>query len=163
MSDHPPSFDSTQVLRASGMRVTRPRVAVLDALHDAPHSRADSAALTVRRHIGAVSTQAIYDVLNDCVRAGLVRSIEPARSPAVFELESGDNHHHAVCRGCSRILDVACTVGAAPCLTPVADHDFVVDEAEVVFWGFCPQCQSAGRTPATPPSTTPPTAEEAPE
>jgi Fur family ferric uptake transcriptional regulator len=136
-------FDATELLRGAGLRVTRPRIAVLEALHAAPHSRADTVAGTVRRQLGTVSTQAIYDVLAAGVQAGLVRSIEPAGSARVFELDGGDNHHHAVCRACGRILDVACAVGAAPCLTPSEPHDFVVDEAEVVFWGTCPACRAA--------------------
>ncbi|BBY19113.1 Fur family transcriptional regulator [Mycolicibacterium litorale] len=130
-------------LRAAGLRVTAPRLAVLTALADAPHSTADDVAGHVREALGSVSTQAIYDVLRACVSAGLVRRIEPAGSSARYETRIGDNHHHLVCRGCGRVADVDCVVGAAPCLHPAGVEDgFTVDEAEVVFWGTCADCRA---------------------
>ncbi|WP_174185356.1 Fur family transcriptional regulator [Nocardia barduliensis] len=129
-------------LRAAGMRVTAPRIAVLNAVAARPHSDADTVAATVREALGSVSTQAVYDVLRTCVRAGILRRIEPAGSSALYETRIGDNHHHLVCRSCGAVADVDCAVGAAPCLDPSDAHGFVVDEAEVVFWGLCPTCRS---------------------
>ncbi|BCI55606.1 transcriptional repressor [Mycolicibacterium litorale] len=140
-----PTHDSSPEarLRAAGLRVTAPRLAVLSALAAAPHSTADDVASRVRDALGSVSTQAIYDVLRACVSAGLVRRIEPAGSSARYETRIGDNHHHLVCRGCGRVADVDCVVGAAPCLHPSSVEDgFTVDEAEVVFWGTCADCRS---------------------
>lgn len=135
------------LLRDHGLRVTRPRVAVLTALADLPHSDADAVARAVRSELGAVSTQAVYDVLRALAEAGLVRRIEPAGSPARYELRVGDNHHHLVCRACGAIEDVDCAVGARPCLeTDLDDHGFVVDEAEVTYWGTCPDCHDASTT-----------------
>jgi Fe2+ or Zn2+ uptake regulation protein len=127
-------------LKASGMRVTAPRLAVLAWLNDHPHTTADQVAGGVRELLGSVSTQAVYDVLNACAAVNLVRRIEPAGHPARFETRTGDNHHHLVCRVCGRTQDVDCTVGVAPCLTPAESAGFLVDEAEVVFWGLCPDC-----------------------
>jgi len=135
---------SDMALRHAGLRVTRPRVAVLDALVENPHATADVVARVVRISLGNVSTQAVYDVLAACVDAGLVRRIEPAGSPARFERRTGDNHHHLVCRVCGLTTDVDCTVGATPCLTPSDDAGYALDEAEVVFWGLCPSCQLQG-------------------
>ncbi|MGI9003672.1 MAG: Fur family transcriptional regulator [Pseudonocardia sp.] len=129
-----------RALRAVGLRVTTPRRAVLAWLAEHPHSTADAVGVAVREQLGSVSTQAVYDVLGACVDAGLLRRIEPAGHPARFECRVGDNHHHLVCRGCGRTEDVDCVVGARPCLTPVDDHGFTVDEAEVVFWGRCHTC-----------------------
>ncbi|MDT4946538.1 MAG: Fur family transcriptional regulator, stress-responsive regulator [Pseudonocardiales bacterium] len=129
------------VLREAGLRVTKPRVAVLDVLTDDPHATADLVARKVRAKLGKVSTQAVYDVLAACVDAGLVRRIEPAGSPALFEIRAGDNHHHLVCRVCGRTTDADCVAGARPCLAPSDDAGYAVDEAEVVFWGVCPDCQ----------------------
>ncbi|MFB8276693.1 Fur family transcriptional regulator [Nocardia colli] len=134
--------DPRTQLRAAGLRVTAPRVAVLDAVAAAPHSDADRVAATVREALGSVSTQAVYDVLRACVHAGLLRRIEPAGSAALYETRAGDNHHHLVCRSCGTVVDIDCVVGAAPCLTPADDHGFAVDEAEVVFWGLCPACRA---------------------
>jgi Fe2+ or Zn2+ uptake regulation protein len=132
---------SETMLRDAGLRVTRPRVAVLDALAEHPHATADVVARAVRRRLSKVSTQAVYDVLAVCVDAGLVRRIEPAGSSARFERRTGDNHHHLVCRSCGRTTDVDCVVGARPCLTPNDDSGYALDEAEIVFWGLCPDCQ----------------------
>ncbi|MFC9787094.1 Fur family transcriptional regulator [Rhodococcus sp. NPDC127528] len=134
-------------LRTAGLRVTAPRVAVLNAVAAHPHSDADGVAAEVRAELGSVSTQAVYDVLKACVSAGLLRRIEPAGSPARYETRTGDNHHHLVCRGCSTVVDVDCVVGQAPCLEPSDTHGFIVDEAEVVFWGLCPACRGEDRSP----------------
>ncbi|WP_378736294.1 Fur family transcriptional regulator [Nocardia brasiliensis] len=142
---HTDHTDPRTQLRAAGLRVTAPRVAVLDAVAAAPHVDADRVAATVRKTLGSVSTQAVYDVLRACVNAGILRRIEPAGSAALYETRAGDNHHHLVCRGCGTVVDVDCVVGRAPCLEPDDDHGFAVDEAEVVFWGLCPTCRSRGR------------------
>ncbi|MGV9616566.1 Fur family transcriptional regulator [Nocardia xishanensis] len=144
---HTNDADPCAWLRSAGLRVTAPRVAVLNAVAARPHSDADLVAATVRETLGSVSTQAVYDVLHACVRAGILRRIEPAGSPARYETRIGDNHHHLVCRNCGTVVDVDCVVGSAPCLEPLNDHGFVVDEAEVVFWGLCPTCRSPERRP----------------
>lgn len=138
-----PSPDTAARIRSAGLRVTAPRVAVLDVLADLPHADVESILSQTRSRIGAVSTQAVYDVLRALVQAGLVRRIEPAGSPARFEARTGDNHHHVVCRGCGAAQDVDCAVGETPCLTPSQAHGFVLDEAEVTFWGLCPSCAAA--------------------
>ncbi len=132
--------DFEVMLRQAGLRVTRPRLAVLAAVRDHPH--ADTAAITevARRHLGALSHQAVYDVLAALATAGLLRRIEPQGSVPRYELRVGDNHHHAVCRTCGVVADVDCAVGYTPCLTASDDHGFVIDEAEVVYWGTCPTC-----------------------
>lgn len=134
-------------LRAAGLRVTAPRVSVLNVVAAQPHSDADGIAAEVRRELGSVSTQAVYDVLKACVGAGLLRRIEPAGSPARFETRTGDNHHHLVCRNCGAVVDVDCVVGHAPCLQPSDSQGFAIDEAEVVFWGLCPRCRSGPAPP----------------
>lgn len=133
-------------LRAVGLRVTGPRIAVLDFLAGHPHATADQVAVGVRRALGSVSTQAVYDVLGACTGAKLVRRIEPAGHPARFETRTGDNHHHLVCRRCGRTEDVDCVHGAAPCIEPSDTAGFTVDEAEVVFWGLCPDCTGPATT-----------------
>jgi Fe2+ or Zn2+ uptake regulation protein len=133
--------DFRRRLKAAGLRVTAPRLAVLEWLREHPHNTADQAAVAVRERLGAVSTQAVYDVLNTCTRAGLVRRIEPAGHPARFETRIEDNHHHVVCRQCGKTEDVDCVVGVAPCLDPSGAAGYVLDEAEIVFWGRCPDCQ----------------------
>jgi Fur family transcriptional regulator, stress-responsive regulator len=131
------------LLRARGLRVTRPRLAVLEVLERSRgHLDVEQIAIQVRQRLDTVSTQAVYDVLSALSRAGLARRIEPAGSPARYESRVGDNHHHVVCRGCGEIADVDCAVGEAPCLTPSQAHGFVLDEAEVTFWGLCPACQA---------------------
>ena len=127
-------------LRAVSLRVTRPRLAVLAALHDHPHVDTDAVIALVRDELPKVSQQAVYDVLRALTNAGLVRRIEPAGTTARYESRTQDNHHHVVCRSCGAIADVDCAVGHAPCLTASNDQGFVVDEAEVVFWGTCPDC-----------------------
>jgi Fur family ferric uptake transcriptional regulator len=129
-------------LRTRGLRVTRPRLAVLEVLAGGGHLEVDEIAQQVRNRLDSVSTQAVYDVLGALSRAGLARRIEPAGSPARFESRTGDNHHHVVCRSCGLIADVDCVVGRAPCLDPSEAHQFEVDEAEVTFWGLCPECQT---------------------
>jgi Fur family transcriptional regulator, stress-responsive regulator len=133
-------------LRGAGLRVTAPRRAVLTWLADHPHSTADAVGTGVRAELGTISVQAVYDVLAAFVDAGLVRRIEPAGHAARFECRVADNHHHVVCRRCGVTRDVDCIVGATPCLTPLDDHGFAVDEAEVVFWGLCPDCRAAEQT-----------------
>jgi Fur family ferric uptake transcriptional regulator len=140
--DAPDQKSLTEMLRAASLRVTGPRVAVLAEVYEHPHADVDMIAGGVRSRIGNVSTQAVYDVLRALSRAGLVRRMEPAGSPARFEPRQGDNHHHAVCRSCGEIGDVECAVGHAPCLEPGNAGGFVIDEAEVVYWGLCPSCQS---------------------
>jgi Fe2+ or Zn2+ uptake regulation protein len=136
--------DAVALLRSAGLRVTAPRRSVLTWLERHPHATAEAVRAGVREELGSVSHQAVYDVLWACVAAGLVRAIQPAGHPARFERRVGDNHHHLVCRGCGRTQDVDCVVGAAPCLAPDEDHRFLLDEAEVVFWGWCPACATAG-------------------
>jgi len=131
------------MLREHGIQVTAQRVAVLQAVSAHPHSTADAVAGVVRTAIGAISRQSVYDTLGVLVEAGLLRRIQPIGSPALFEDRVGDNHHHLVCRTCARVVDVDCAVGAAPCLQAQDDHGFVIDEAEVAYWGVCPDCQSA--------------------
>jgi Fur family ferric uptake transcriptional regulator len=130
------------LLRTHGLRVTRPRLAVLDVLIQGGHLEVEEITQQVRQRIDAVSVQGVYDVLGALSRAGLARRIEPAGSPARFEARVGDNHHHIVCRSCGTIEDVDCAVGERPCLDPGTGHGFEVDEAEVTFWGLCPACQA---------------------
>jgi len=131
------------MLRGAALRVTRPRVAVLSAVHDKPHVDTDSIIGIVRAGLGGVSHQAVYDVLRALTAAGLLRRIEPPGSVARYEARVGDNHHHVVCRSCGVIADVDCAVGPTPCLTASDDHGFTIDEAEVVYWGLCPGCSTA--------------------
>lgn len=139
----PPASDFERMLRGASLRVTRPRVAVLTAVHDHPHADTSSIIGHVREQLGEVSPQAVYDVLAALTVARLVRRIHPANSVARYESRVGDNHHHAVCRSCGAIADVDCAVGAAPCLTASDDHGYVLDEAEVIYWGLCPPCSTA--------------------
>jgi Fe2+ or Zn2+ uptake regulation protein len=127
-------------LRNASLRVTNPRLAVLMAVHAHPHADTDTIADAARNAFGDVSTQAVYDVLRALTTKGLLRRIEPAGSPARYEVRVGDNHHHVVCRSCSTIVDVDCAVDDTPCLTASNDHGFVIDEAEVTYWGLCPTC-----------------------
>jgi Fur family ferric uptake transcriptional regulator len=129
------------------MRVTAPRVAVLSEVMAGQHMTADQIAAGVRGRVGPISTQAVYDVLAALTRAGLLRRIEPAGSSTRYETRVGDNHHHVVCRGCSAIADVDCVVGEPPCLSPSDAGGFVVDEAEITFWGLCPTCQTVAPEP----------------
>ena len=134
-----------ELLREHGLRVTKPRLAVLDILAEGGHLELDDIARRARTRLDSVSTQAVYDVLGALSRAGLARRLEPAGSPARYEARVGDNHHHIVCRGCGEIADVDCIVGERPCLTPAAGHGYELDEAEVTFWGLCPACQQRRR------------------
>ena len=138
--------DLIDAVRAAGLRVTAPRVAVLREVSEHEHVSADHIAQAVRDQLGTISTQAVYDVLGALTRAGLVRRIEPAGSPARYETRVGDNHHHVVCRSCGAITDVDCAVGVAPCLSPSDAGGFLIDEAEVTFWGLCPTCQTTNPT-----------------
>jgi Fur family transcriptional regulator, stress-responsive regulator len=130
------------LLRGAALRVTRPRVAVLTAVYEHPHADTDQLIGVVRANLGEVSHQAVYDVLRALTVAGLIRRIEPAGSVARYESRVGDNHHHVVCRSCGAIADVDCAVGAAPCLTAADTHGFTIDEAEVTYWGLCPDCST---------------------
>jgi Fe2+ or Zn2+ uptake regulation protein len=138
--------DFERMLRGAALRVTRPRVAVLSAVHDHPHADTTSIIAAVRDDLADVSHQAVYDVLRALTAAGLVRCIEPPGSVVRYEARVGDNHHHIVCRSCGAIADVDCAVGAAPCLAPSDDHGFTIDEAEVVYRGLCPDCSTITST-----------------
>lgn len=142
----PTTSDFERMLRGAPMRVTRPRLAVLAAVHAHPHADTDSIIGAVRRQLPAVSHQAVYDVLRALTAAGLVRRIQPPGSVARYESRVGDNHHHVVCRSCGAIADIDCAVGAAPCLTASNDQGFSIDEAEVTYWGVCPECVAAPAT-----------------
>ena len=139
----PATAEFERMLRGASLRVTRPRVAVLAAVHDHPHADTHSIIGAVREEIGTVSQQAVYDVLRVLTDAGLVRGIHPPGSVARYESRVGDNHHHLVCRSCGAIADVDCAVGSAPCLTPADDRGYAIDEAEVVYRGLCPACSTA--------------------
>jgi Fur family transcriptional regulator, stress-responsive regulator len=132
--------ERAELLRERGLRVTAQRLAVLRAVSDAPHVSADVVVEAVRGEIGWISVQAVYDALAALTDTGLLRRIQPAGSPARYEGRVGDNHHHLICRVCARMVDVDCAVGHAPCLTAVEDAGFEIDEAEVVYWGRCPEC-----------------------
>jgi Fur family transcriptional regulator, stress-responsive regulator len=136
----PATTDLERLLRGVQLRVTRPRVAVLAAVHARPHADTDAIIRAVREDLGEVSHQAVYDVLRALTSAGLVRRIQPSGSTARYEARVGDNHHHVVCRTCGAIADVDCAVGKTPCLEPSDDHGFKIDEAEVTYWALCPEC-----------------------
>jgi Fur family ferric uptake transcriptional regulator len=137
------TFDAEALLRGAALRVTRPRVAVLTAVHEHPHADTDSIIRIVRGDLGEVSTQAVYDVLRALTAQSLVRRVEPAGSVARYDPRVGDNHHHVVCRSCGDIADVDCAVGDTPCLTAFDDHGYAIDEAEVLYWGLCPACSTS--------------------
>ncbi|NJC73454.1 transcriptional repressor [Planosporangium thailandense] len=139
----PTTSDFERMLRGAALRVTRPRVAVLSAVHGHPHADTDSIIGVVREDLREVSHQAVYDVLRALTAAGLVRRIQPSGSVARYEARVGDNHHHVVCRSCGLIADVDCAVGEAPCLTASDDGGFSIDEAEVIYWGLCSGCSTA--------------------
>jgi Fe2+ or Zn2+ uptake regulation protein len=134
---------SAQQLRGAGLRVTAARVAVLETVRDGDHLGVEAVAAGVRDRVGHISLQAVYEALHALTAVGLVRRIEPAGSPARFEGRVGDNHHHIVCRSCGVVADVDCAVGEVPCLSASDDHGFVIDEAEVIYWGLCPDCSTA--------------------
>jgi Fur family ferric uptake transcriptional regulator len=142
-SSMPIAADPADQLRAAALRVTRPRLAVLQAVAEHPHADTDTIIGLVRATLGDVSHQAVYDVLRALSSAGLLRRIQPSGSVARYETRVDDNHHHVVCRSCGAIADVDCAVHAAPCLTASDDHGFAIDEAEVIYWGTCPTCTSA--------------------
>ena len=134
--------DAERLLRRHGLQVTAQRLAVLRAVSTHPHATADELADDVRGSIGSISRQAVYDTLGTLVEKGLARRIQPARSPARYEDRVGDNHHHLVCRTCGVTVDIDCAVGEAPCLTAEDDHGFEIEEAEVIYWGYCPDCRN---------------------
>jgi Fur family ferric uptake transcriptional regulator len=134
------SLDASALLRGRGVTVTAQRLAVLRAVADRPHSTADVVDKSVRAEIGAISRQAVYDALGTLTDKGILRRIQPAGSPARYENRTDDNHHHLICRACSRMVDVDCAVGYTPCLTAADDAGYEIDEAEVIFWGRCPAC-----------------------
>jgi Fe2+ or Zn2+ uptake regulation protein len=142
----PTAADPTALLREHGLRVTAARVAVLSAIAHQPHAPADEIATAAREHLGALSTAAVYEVLNAFTEVGLVRRIEPAGSPARYETRTADNHHHAVCRRCGTVSDIDCAVGLAPCLEPSNANGFVIEQAEVTWWGLCANCNDSART-----------------
>jgi len=142
----PTTSDFERMLREAELRVTRPRLAVLTAVHARPHADTDSIFAAVRHELPRVSHQAVYDVLRALSNAGLVRRIQPSGSVARYESRVGDNHHHVVCRTCGAIADVDCAVGGTPCLTASDDQGFAIDEAEVTYWGVCPDCAAAPAT-----------------
>jgi Fe2+ or Zn2+ uptake regulation protein len=143
MTDNP-----TDLLREHGVQVTAQRLAVLRAVSVQPHGTAKDVAEVVRAEIGAISRQAVYDALEMLADKGLIRCIQPAGSPARYEDRVGDNHHHLICRTCGRMVDVDCAVGATPCLTAADDSGYEIDEAEVVYWGCCPECLAEPPVPA---------------
>ncbi len=149
----PSRSEAEHLLRGAGLRVTTQRVAVLTAVHEQPHADTESLIGAVRARTGAVSHQAVYNVLQALTEAGLVRRIQPPGSVARYEARVGDNHHHVVCRTCGTIADVDCAVGDTPCLTASDDAGYEIDEAEVVYWGRCPRCASPApdiQSPAAP-------------
>src|ERR671932_1082084 len=135
--------DAGALLRRHGLQVTAQRLGVLRAVSDRPHRAADDIYKLVRAGIGAISRQAVYDALGVLTDRGLLRRIQPAGSPARYENRVGDNHHHLICRACSRMVDVDCAVGDTPCLTAADDSGYQIDEAEVIYWGRCPECVAA--------------------
>jgi len=142
-----PASDHPAALREHGLRVTAQRLAVLQAVAEHPHATAEAVEATVRARLGTVSHQAVYGVLSTLTAAGLLRRIQPAGSPARYEDRVGDNHHHLICRTCGRMLDVDCATGDTPCLTAADDAGFTIDEAEVTYWGICPDCLRTDRPP----------------
>ena len=140
--------DPTELLRERGIQVTAQRLAVMRAVAGQPHSTADALAEVVRAEIGSISLQSVYDALGLLVAEGLIRRIQPAGSPARFEDRVGDNHHHLICRVCGRVVDVECAVGDAPCLTAADNRGYEIDEAEIAYWGRCPDCVALSRTSA---------------
>jgi Fur family ferric uptake transcriptional regulator len=150
-------LEPPELLRQHGVQVTAQRLAVLRAVSARPHGTADEIEALVRADIGAISRQAVYDALGALTDTGILRRIQPARSPARYEDRVDDNHHHLVCRSCGRTVDVDCAAGGRPCLEAADDHGFTIDEAEVIYWGTCPACRrhaSANVTHQTSPSNT---------
>ncbi len=141
-----PPVEPTELLRQHGLQVTAQRLAVLRAVGAQPHATADTIASSVRAEIGTISRQAVYDSLGVLVEKGVLRRIQPAGSSARYEQRVGDNHHHLVCRSCDGVVDVDCAVGDVPCLHAADGQGYLIDEAEVIFWGRCPRCQEAAAT-----------------
>jgi Fur family ferric uptake transcriptional regulator len=139
----PKTPNTAEELRGAGLRVTAARVALLETVGDGDHLGVEAITSRVRDRVGHISLQAVYEALHALTAAGLVRRIEPPGSPALFERRVGDNHHHLVCRSCGVVADVDCAVGHAPCLTASDDQGFSIDEAEVIYWGLCPDCSTA--------------------
>ncbi|MDO4888547.1 MAG: Fur family transcriptional regulator [Actinomycetaceae bacterium] len=137
------STDYAQVLRGAGLRVTEPRVALLEVARNGGHSSVDQLRRGVLELIGSVSTQAIYDIVHALTKAGLLREIKSSGSVSLYEISQNDNHHHVICKGCGRIEDVPCVVGSRSCMEASEDHGFIIDETEVTFRGYCPDCQKA--------------------
>ena len=144
-SDTPSAAD---LLRQHGLQVTAQRIAVIRAVSACPHGTVDDVAEVVHNDIGAISHQAVYDSVGMLAEKGLIRRIQPAGSPARYEDRVGDNHHHLICRSCNRMVDVDCAVGYTPCLTAADDSGYEIDEAEVIYWGRCPECFAADQEPA---------------
>lgn len=145
---HPVDFPTQ--LRAAGLRVTKQRLAVLDVVHEHPHADTQSILDGVRITLQAVSHQAVYDALSDLTSAGLLRRFQPQGSVSLYETRTDDNHHHLACRNCGNVVDVDCAIEQTPCLTPSNDQGFIVDEAEVIYWGTCPQCARTNKQNQTP-------------
>ena len=145
----PQAPTTAEELRGAGLRVTAARVALLETVRDGDHLGVDALTAGVRDRVGHISLQAMYGALHALTAAGLVRRIEPAGSPARFEGRVGDNHHHVVCRSCGVVADVDCAAGQAPCLTASDGHGFSIDEAEVIYWGLCPDCSTARSSAAS--------------
>jgi Fur family transcriptional regulator, stress-responsive regulator len=146
----PSASEFSEQLRSADLRVTQPRLAVLEAVHAHPHADTETIFGTVRTGLPDVSRQAVYDVLAALTAANLVRRIQPSGSVARYESRVGDNHHHVVCRSCGAIADVDCAVGDAPCLTASDDNGYLLDEAEVIYWGLCPECSTSQLESPTP-------------
>jgi Fur family ferric uptake transcriptional regulator len=142
----PTAAEIEEMLRGADLRVTRPRIAVLTAVHELPHADTTSIVDAARDDLGEVSPQAVYDALRVLTDTGLARRIQPAGSVARYESRVGDNHHHVICRSCGAIADVDCATGTTPCLTASEDHGFAIDEAEVIYWGRCPDCLTTAAT-----------------
>ncbi len=140
--------DAAQRLREQGIYVTAQRLAVLRVVGARPHVTADEVIDAVRDEIGSISRQSVYDTLNTVSNLGLLRRIQPSGSPARYETRTGDNHHHVICRVCGRVEDVDCAVGSRPCLTASDAHGFAIDEAEVIYWGRCPDCLPVADSPS---------------
>jgi Fur family ferric uptake transcriptional regulator len=136
--------DQAELLRHHGVQITAQRLAVLRAVSAFPHSTAAGIDKAVRNEIGSISLQAVYDALGTLTEEGIIRRIQPAGSPARYEDRVGDNHHHLICRGCGRMVDTDCAAGYSPCLTAADDAGYEIDEAEVIYWGRCPECQTTG-------------------
>ncbi|MCO6042647.1 transcriptional repressor [Aeoliella sp. ICT_H6.2] len=136
------STNPANLLRERGLQVTAQRLAVLRAVSARPHSTADAVAEGVRAEIGTISRQAVYDALGILSEKGIIRRIQPAGSPALYEDRVDDNHHHVICRNCGKTVDVDCAVGETPCLTAADDSGYLIDEAEVIYWGTCPECRA---------------------